>query len=46
MANGEFVLRARGGRLCLDDPASSTRNGTQLIVYRCFNAANQRWHLP
>jgi hypothetical protein len=46
MANGEFVLRARGGTLCLDDPARSTRNGTQLIVYRCSDGANQRWHLP
>jgi hypothetical protein len=45
-ANGEFVLKARGGRLCLDDPAYSTRNGTQLIVYTCSGSANQRWSKP
>jgi hypothetical protein len=41
--NGEFVLKANGGRLCLDDPASSTRNGTQLIVWTCHNTTNQHW---
>jgi hypothetical protein len=46
LANGEFVLKARGGKLCLDDPASSTRNGTQLIVWTCKNVANQHWSLP
>jgi hypothetical protein len=40
------VLKARGGTLCLDDPARSTRNGTQLIVYKCSGGANQRWQLP
>lgn len=45
-SGGEFVLKARGGRLCLDDPAYSTRNGTQLIVYACKDAANQRWSQP
>jgi Ricin-type beta-trefoil lectin domain len=44
-ANGQFVLKANGGRYCLDDPANSTRNGTQLIVWTCkgSSAANQRW---
>ena len=42
-ANGEFVLKANGGKYCLDDPASSTRNGTQLIVWTCKDSANQRW---
>jgi hypothetical protein len=49
MANGEFVLKvlgANGGKLCLDDPGRSTRNGTQLIVYKCSAGANQRWQLP
>jgi hypothetical protein len=42
-ANGEFVLKANGGKYCLDNPASSTRNGTQLIVWTCHGSANQRW---
>jgi hypothetical protein len=42
-ANGEFMMKANGGRYCLDDPASSTRNGTQLIVWTCKDSANQRW---
>jgi hypothetical protein len=41
---GEYVLKANG--LCLDDPAYSTRNGTQLVVYTCKKDANQRWSLP
>ncbi len=43
LANGEFVLNANGGKLCLDDPAYSTKNGTQLIVYTCKDSTNQRW---
>ncbi len=46
LANGELVLNARGYKLCLDDPAYSTRNGTQLIVYTCHNSANQHWKVP
>lgn len=42
-SNGEFVLKANGGKYCLDDPASSTRNGTQLDVWACHGGANQRW---
>jgi hypothetical protein len=45
-SNGEYVLKANGGKLCLDDPASSTKNGTQLIVYTCRNTRNQHWSLP
>ena len=45
-SHGEYVLKAHGGTLCLDDPAYSTRNGTQLIVYTCKNGANQHWILP
>jgi len=41
---GEYVLKATG--LCLDDPAYSTTNGTQLIVYSCKDTVNQRWTLP
>jgi hypothetical protein len=41
--NGEFVMKARGGQYCLDDPASSRKDGTQLIVWKCNNATNQHW---
>jgi hypothetical protein len=40
------VLKSHNGKLCLDDPANSKANGTQLIVYTCKNTANQRWSLP
>lgn len=43
-AVGEYVLKASG--MCLDDPAYSTANGTQLAVYQCKASANQRWSLP
>ena len=46
LANGELKLQSHGGTLCLDDPRSSTTNGTQLIVYTCTDSANQRWSLP
>ncbi len=45
-AAGEYVLKAHGSTQCLDDPGYSTKNGTQLIVYTCKKAANQRWSLP
>jgi hypothetical protein len=45
-SHGEYVLQAHGGTLCLDDPAYSTKSGTQLIVYTCKDSANQRWSLP
>jgi hypothetical protein len=43
-SSGEYALGASGP--CLDDPAYSTRNGTQLDVYACHNGANQHWTLP
>jgi hypothetical protein len=46
LANGEYVLNAKGYKLCLDDPAYSTRNGTQLIVWTCKDSSNQRWAQP
>lgn len=46
LTNGEYVLNAKGYKLCLDDPAYSTRNGTQPIVYTCKDSSNQRWALP
>lgn len=45
-SGGQYVLRAHSGRLCLDDPGHSKRNGTQLIVYFCRKIANERWSLP
>ena len=45
-SNGQYVLNAKGYKLCLDDPASSTRPGTRLIVYTCKGSANQRWTKP
>jgi hypothetical protein len=45
-SRGEYVLKGNGGRLCLDDPGYSTRNGTQAVVYTCNNGANQHWSLP
>jgi hypothetical protein len=45
-SHGEYVLKAHGSTLCLDDPAYSTRNGTHLFVYTCKDSANQRWSLP
>ena len=46
LANGELELKGHGGNLCLDDPRSSTTNGTQLILYTCTDNANQKWKLP
>jgi Ricin-type beta-trefoil lectin domain len=46
LANRELKLQSHGGSLCLDDPRSSTKNGTQLIVYTCTDSANQKWELP
>ena len=43
-SSSEYVLKSNG--LCLDDPAYSTRNGTQLDVYRCHDGSNQHWSLP
>jgi len=42
-SNGEWVLKANGGKYRLDDPVSSTHNGTQLIVWACHNTHNQHW---
>lgn len=41
---GEYVLKAHGGRLCLTDPRTSTANNTQLIVATCTGANSQRWY--
>jgi hypothetical protein len=43
-SNGEYVLAAQGGKLCLNAPGSA--NGTELDVYACKGAVSQRWTLP
>jgi hypothetical protein len=43
---GQYALKANGYKSCLEDPAYSTRNGTQLIVAACSGAHDQRWTLP
>lgn len=45
-SNGEFVEKANGSKLCLNDPGYSTKNGTQLIVWACNNAPNEHWSQP
>ncbi len=43
-SNGEYVLAAQDGKLCLN--ASSAADGTQLDAFTCKDAASQRWSLP
>jgi len=45
-SNGEYVLTAHSGKLCLTDPGNSRSNGVQLTVATCKNTANQHWTLP
>ena len=45
-SNGEYVLKAGGGKLCLTDPGHARQNGTQLTVSTCANATDQHWTLP
>ncbi len=43
-SDGEYVSAGTAhGLLCVDDPGYSKSNGTQLIVYKCHNTANQHW---
>jgi hypothetical protein len=42
----EYNLKAHGYTLCLTDPKSARKNGTQLVVLACRDAVNQRWNLP
>ena len=37
------TIRGTGSNRCLDDPNSTTTNGTQLIIWDCNGGANQRW---
>jgi hypothetical protein len=41
---GQYVLKAHGGTLCLTDPRTSTANGTQLIVSGCAGGNSQKWY--
>ena len=45
-SHAEYVLKAHGGTLCLTDPGSAKKNGTQLVVATCRNTANQHWSAP
>jgi hypothetical protein len=42
--NGALANPASGK--CLDDPNGSTTNGTQLQIWSCSGASNQKWTLP
>jgi Ricin-type beta-trefoil lectin domain len=40
---GSNTIVNGGSGKCLDDPGSSTTNGTQLIIWPCHGHANQQW---
>jgi hypothetical protein len=44
--HGLAQLRNAGSRLCLDDPAASTRAGTALTLAKCSKALEEAWWLP
>jgi hypothetical protein len=46
VANNTYQLKAHNWTLCIDDPAYSKKNGTQLTVYTCHQTGNQKWGLP
>jgi non-reducing end alpha-L-arabinofuranosidase len=41
-ASGVELVGGQSGR-CLDDPNSTTTNGTQMQIWDCSGASNQRW---
>jgi hypothetical protein len=43
--HGTGLINPQSGR-CLDDPNSTTTNGTQLQIYDCNNSTAQAWTLP
>jgi Ricin-type beta-trefoil lectin domain/Putative Ig domain len=43
-SNGEYVLKLNG--LCLTDPSGSATNGTQVVIRKCANFADQQWTGP
>ncbi|KAA2260653.1 ricin-type beta-trefoil lectin domain protein [Solihabitans fulvus] len=40
---GTHTLVGVGSGRCLDDPGASTQNDTQVIIYDCNGAQNQKW---
>jgi alpha-galactosidase len=40
---GAKTIRGAGSNRCLDDPNSSTTNGTQVVIWDCSSAPNQLW---
>jgi Ricin-type beta-trefoil lectin domain len=42
---GEWILKAHGGSMCLDDPKTSVTPGTQLIVFTCNGGQPQKWYM-
>jgi hypothetical protein len=40
---GTKTIRGVGSNRCLDDPASNTANGTQMVIFDCNGGANQQW---
>jgi ricin-type beta-trefoil lectin protein len=44
--NNTFQVKAHSFTQCLDDPAYSKKNGTQLAIYACHNSSNQHWTVP
>ena len=40
--SGSTIVGGQSGR-CLDDPNSSTTNGTQMQIWDCSGQSNQRW---
>lgn len=42
-ADSTFSLVGTGSGKCLDVPAGARTSGTELVIYTCNGAANQRW---
>src|SRR5215472_5840634 len=43
-SNGEYVLKLNG--MCLTDPSGSATDGTQVVIRKCANFADQHWTGP
>jgi ricin-type beta-trefoil lectin protein/putative Ig domain-containing protein len=43
-SSNEYVLKLNG--LCLTDPSGSATNGTQVVIRKCANFADQHWTGP
>jgi hypothetical protein len=44
--NDTYELKAHNWSLCIDDPAYSKKNGTQVMVFTCHDTPNQHWDVP